>query len=242
MATKVMITGKIPKNPVVIEGFPSKGFVSTIATRYMIDELDMKVVGHVVSDKLKSIAIIHNSEPMYPVRIYAKDDMVLVFSEVIIPIKQIHEISTALSEWFSEIKPREVILLAGISGKVTEKEHDILGLATNKELRGKLRDIGVTSVEEGMLSGISSDLILFCFDNKIPTISLMAETEYTPDPMAAVSMLKVISKLLGLDINTDRITKEGKEIEAVFKRATDEMKRSKENQAEMDDLSPPMYG
>ncbi len=131
MATKIVITGEIPKKPIVIEGFPSKGFVSTIATRYMIDELGMKVVGHVVSDKLKSIAIVHNAEPLYPVRIYSKDDIVLIFSEVIIPVKQIHEISTAISEWFAEIKPKEVILLAGISGKVTEKEHEILGLATN---------------------------------------------------------------------------------------------------------------
>ncbi len=105
-----------------------------------------------------------------------------------------------------------------------------------------MRGIDVTAVEEGVLSGISSDLILFCFDNRIPTVSLMAETEYTPDPMAAVSMLKVLNKLLDLDINTERITKEGKEIEAVFKKVTDEIKRSRENHAEMDDLSPPMYG
>ncbi|MEM4347145.1 MAG: PAC2 family protein [Candidatus Altiarchaeota archaeon] len=242
MTTKIVITGELPKEPIVIEGFPSKGFVSTIATRYLIEELDMKVVGHIICDKLRSFAIIHNSEIHYPIRIYAKGNILLIFSEIIIPIRQMHEISDAISKWLSEIKPKEVILLAGISGRFTEKEHEILGIATNKELRDKLRNADVIHVEEGMLSGISSDLILFCSDNKIPAMALIAETEYSPDPMAAVSMLKVMNKILGLDIDTERISREGKEIEEVFKRITEEVKRSKEHHEDMEDLSPPMYG
>lgn len=240
MTTKIELKKELPKNPVVIESFPSKGFVSTIATKYMLEELGMEIVGNLSSDRLTSIAMIHDAKPMYPVRIYAKDPLVLIFSEISIPFKDVPEISGVLEKWLGELQPREVLLLAGISGKVTEKEHDILGLATTLELKKKLDEIGIKKVEEGMLTGISSNLLLYCYGKEIPTISLMAETEYTPDPLAAASMLQVLNKLLNLNINTEKLMKEGKKIEEVFKRITEELKRSQLHHKKMEDYSP-MY-
>lgn len=240
MTAKIELEKELPKNPIVIESFPSKGFVSTIATKYILDEVGMEEVGILSSDKLASITMIHNAKPMYPIRIYAKDNLVMIFSEVIIPRKEIPHISQALEEWLKEIQPQEVYLLAGISGKVTEKEHDILGLGTTPELEKKLKKSDVTKVEEGMLTGISSNLLLYCSSKKIPVVSLMAETEYTPDPLAAASLVEVLNKLLGLKVNTKKLIKEGEKIEKMFKEITKEMKRGKSHYREMEDYSP-MY-
>ena len=98
MTTKVHVTGKIPKNPVVIEGFPSKGFVSTIATRYLIEELGMESVGYVKSDRIQSIAVVHNSTPMYPIRIYRKNKLVLIFSEISVPYQFVREFADTFDE------------------------------------------------------------------------------------------------------------------------------------------------
>jgi uncharacterized protein len=151
------------------------------------------------------------------------------------------EISDSITEWLSKIKPREIILLAGISGKVTEEGHEILGLATTSELNEKLKEIGVKEVDEGMLTGISSNLLLYCYEREIPTISLMAETKYTPDPLAAASMLQVLNRLLNLNIDTERLIKEGEEIERMFREITDELKRGKDHYKQMEGFSP-MYG
>lgn len=241
MTTKIILKEKVPENAIVIEGFPSKGFVSTIAAKFTIEELQMKVIGYLHSTKLRSVALIHNSKPEHPIRIYAKDNIVLIFSELIIPFKEVPEISQSLDEFLNEIKPKEVILLAGISGKVSEEEHEILGLATSPELKEKLKNIGVKEVTEGMLTGISSDLLLFCYEQNIPAISLMAETKYIPDPLAAASMLKVLNKLLNVNINTEKLIKEGEQIEKMFKEVTDELKRGKTHYQQMEDFSP-MYG
>ncbi len=241
MVTKIELKKEIPKNPVVIESFPSKGFVSTIATKYMLDELKMEVIGNIYSDKLTSIAMVHDSKPMHPVRIYAKGNLVIVFSEIIIPFRDVNEISQVLEEWLGKIQPKEVYLLAGISGKVTKKEHDILGLGTTPELKNKLEKAKVKKVKEGMLTGISSNLLLYCFGKEIPTVSLMAETEYTPDPLAAASMLQVLNKLLDLKIDTEKLIREGKKIEELFKKITNELKRGRKHYAKMEQDSP-MYG
>jgi uncharacterized protein len=203
---------KIPKNSIIIEGFPSKGFVSTIAAKYMIDELDMEPIGYIESDKLKSVAVIHNSKPMRPIRIYAKGNVIVILSELVIPLNHLPEFSGAVIRWLREICPGEVVLLAGISGKDSEKQHEIFGLANTDELNLQLMQLNVSRVEEGMLTGISSDLLLYCVENGIPTISLMTETKNMPDPLAAASMLVIVNKILGLQIDTQKLIDEGKKI------------------------------
>ena len=243
MTTKIVIQEgkKIPENPIVIEGFPSKGLVSTIATKYMIDELGMDAIGYIESDRMQSVAIVHNSKPMHPVRIYTKDKLVLIFSELVVPITYVSEFSKVIDEWFEDIKPEQVLLLAGISGIETKEEHEILGIATTKELEKKLNKLDVRRIEEGLLTGISSDILLKCIEKNIPVISLMAETRYMPDPLAAASMLKILNSLLNLDIETKNLIEQGKKIEEMFKEIADQIKHGKDSHKRINEFYP-MYG
>ncbi|HIE34386.1 MAG TPA: proteasome assembly chaperone family protein [Candidatus Altiarchaeales archaeon] len=240
MATEIVLRKDIPKNPIVIEGFPSKGFVSTIATRYIIDELEMKVVGYIRSDHVKSIAVVHGSVPMHPVRIYAKDNIVLIFSEINIPIQFVGEFSDAFVEWFREIKPGKVFLLAGIACKEIEKEREIFSLTNDIELEKKLHNLNVEKLEEGMLTGISSDILLSCIEDNIPTVSLMAETRYIPDPLGAAALVDIVNKLLGLGIDVKKLEDKGEEIEVMFKDIMNQMRKGKECHEGMNEYSP-MY-
>ena len=241
MTTRIEIKGRLPKNPVVMEAFPSMGFVSTIATRYMIDELKMEEIGCIKSDRVKSIVVVHDSKPMHPIRIYGKDNLVLVFSEVSVPIPHIGEFSSVFSKWFKEINPEKVILLAGISGKGTDKEHEIFGIASNGELKKELERLDVSKIEEGILTGISSELLLDCIESKIPVISLMVETRYIPDPLGAASMIKILNGLLGLKIDTKNLSEKGKEIEEKFKEIAEQLKKGNEDHKGVGEYSP-MYG
>ena len=55
----------------VIDGFPSVGLVSTIAANYLIDMLKLKQVGIVDARHFPTLSVVHNGEPLNPVRIYA---------------------------------------------------------------------------------------------------------------------------------------------------------------------------
>ncbi len=241
MTTKMEITGEIPENPIVIEGFPSMGFVSTIATRYMVDELGMEQIGWIKSDRVQNIAVIHGSTPMHPIRLYKKNSIVLIFSEVAVALPYTREFSDMLGKWFNEIKPEKVILLAGISGKGTDKEHEIFGIASGGEFDKELKRLGISEIEEGILTGISSELLLNCMDSKIPAICLMAETRYMPDPLGAASMIDILNGLLGLKIDTRNLIQKGTEIEKRFREIAEQMKKGREDHKGIGEYSP-MYG
>ncbi|MFH0859706.1 MAG: PAC2 family protein [Candidatus Altiarchaeota archaeon] len=235
------MTKKVPQNPIVIEAFPSKGFVSTIAANQMINELGMEQIGCIESDELPSVTMVHDSKPLRPMRIYAKGKIVIVFSELIVPLENIPEFSKVIAKWFTDIKPKQVILLAGISGVEIEKEHEILGITTDKSLEKKLKELKVRIIEEGMITGISSDLLLNCIDKGINTVSLMTETDYVPDPLAAASVVEILNKLLNLSVKTKNLTETGKLIEEKLNEIAKQLRRGKEGYKRMEGFSP-MYG
>ena len=241
MSTEIMLYEKIPEKPRVIDAFPSNGFVSTIAAQRIIEKMDMKLVGHIDSDQVAGILVIHNEKPLKPIRIYAKDDLVIIYSEIIIPLESVDEFSKAIIDWFMKIKPREVYLLAGISGVEAKKEHEILGIATTDKLSEKLKANGTEIISDGMITGISADLLYHCNDKKIPCVSLVTETHFIPDPMAAATMLAILNSLLKLKVPTDELVQVGEQIEEHVKKITEHLKRGREKYRKMEGFSP-MYG
>ncbi|MCK4756822.1 MAG: PAC2 family protein, partial [Thermoplasmata archaeon] len=59
------------KDAVLIEGFPSVGMVSTIVSNYLIKMLNLEYVGLVSSRHFYPTAIISDSVPLPPLRIYS---------------------------------------------------------------------------------------------------------------------------------------------------------------------------
>ncbi len=233
MAVDIKVTGELPEKPVIVEAFPSKGYVSTLAASQMIKQLDMQYVGHIESDKLDVVAVVHDGRPMHPIRLYRKDDVVLIFSELMIPLNLVHDFTCALEDWFKELKPRRAILLASVPGVETDKEHEILAVSTDEELKEKIKGLNVKSMDEGVLTGMSSSLIIKCGSNGIPATSLMVETNYIPDVLAAASLLKILQKILGLKVDVEDLTATGKEIEEKFRDTMEQLKKGQEDYKQM---------
>lgn len=239
--TQIVVKGKLPKNPIVVEGFPSKGFVSTITASYMIQELGMKLVGYIDCDEINSITVIRNSNPLHPIRIYVKDNIILIYSEVIVPFNSIPKLSKAIGGWLEKVKPEMVVLMAGVTGLEAGKGHEILGVTSNKELEKLLENSKVRLLRDGVLTGVSSNILMHCVEKSIPAIGLMVETEYTPDALAAVSMLEILNKLLKVKISIETLKRMGGGIEEDFKRIIKEMKKGREGYFKMEEYGP-MYG
>jgi len=237
----IVVNGKLPKNPIVIEGFPSKGFVSTIAANYMIREMGMKLAGFIDADEVGGIAVIKDSKPLRPVRIYVKDNFVLIYSEVTVPFNCIPKFSKVVNEWLEKLNPSMVVLMAGITGVEADKDHEILGVATTPALAKRLETANVKMIKDGVLTGVSSNILLHCVENNIPTIGLMVQTEYTPDALAAASMLDILNRLLGVKVSVENLRGMGKDVEEEFKKIIKQMRKGKEGYVNMED-SCPMYG
>ena len=233
MAVRVVLNEDAPKNAKVIEAFPSRGYVSTLSTNHMIKQLDMRQIGHIECDKLDAIAVVHEGLPKHPIRIYAKDDIVVIFSELIVPFNLTHDFTLAIDEWFKILKPSSAIFLASIPGVESDKEHEILSVSTDPDVKPRIESLGIKRMDEGVLTGISSSLMLKCVNQNIPATSLMVETSYIPDVLAASSLLNILSKILDLDIKVDQLVKAGKQIESKFKVNMAQMSKGQQNYDEL---------
>jgi len=237
---RIVVTGKLPEKPVVVEGFPSKGFVSTIAANYMIREMGMKLVGYMDSRETSNVTVIRESTPLRPIRIYTKDNIIMIYSEVMVPFNTIPDIAGAINAWLEKLNPSLVILMAGIMGVEPGKGHEILGVTSKQGLSRLLEGSKVRLIKEGVLTGVSSNILLHCVEKDIPAVALMVETEYSPDAVAAASMIEVLNRLLKVEINSETLLKMGKDIESQFKRIISQMKKGREGYIRMEE--GPMYG
>ena len=93
----------------VIDGFPSVGLVSTITANYLIGILQMEQIGILDSIHFPTVSVVRNSEPLNPVRIYAKTKIkegekqaVVFISEFQTPPNLIKLIAGTILDWMVE--------------------------------------------------------------------------------------------------------------------------------------------
>jgi len=228
MAVKISLCEKIPKNAVIIEAFPSKGYVSSIASSYLIKEAGFRQIGSVECAELANFVVVHDGEIQRPIRFYGKDDIVIIFSEIIIPPALVEEFVEEFEKWILEVGPREIIMLTSLLDAENEEEHKIMGVATTPELKMRLKDLGVEPLMEGVLTGLSSTMILDCAEHKVPATTLIVRTKYVPDALAAASLLNVLEKMIGVKVDVKKLRETGRVFERQFQSLLEQLKKNEQ--------------
>ncbi len=227
------------KNPVIIEGFPGIGMVGTISASYLAEKLGMKLVGYLASSHFPPISAIHDYKPVSPARIYASEkyDLIVLFSEFIIPSEVIYALSEKIIDWAREKKAKMIYSLAAIA--VPEPRETIHGIASTPAVAETLKKKGIDLIKEGATQGVSGVLIAECASQQFPAANLMVQTASPLDPRAAARLLDKLSQLISVPIDTKPLLKEGEEVERKMRAAINKMK---EMQAEYSKREQnPMY-
>ncbi len=228
------------KNPVIIEGFPGIGMVGTISSSYLAEHMQLKLIGYFASSHFPPIASIHNYVPVSPARIYAseKHDLIILFSEFIIPAEIVYALSEKIIEFAKEKKARAIYSLAGIA---TEQPNDkIYGIVSTPEMAKILGTKGIELIKEGATQGVSGVLIAQCASEKIPAANLMVQTALPLDPAGSARLLNKLSEVTGIPFDTKELTAEGQKIEERMKAAMDKMKDMHKSYEQF--AGNPMYG
>ncbi len=76
------------KDSVVVEGFPDVGLAGTLAASYLVEQLKLDEVGHVESKLFPPVMVLHKGVISDPFRIFAKDNLVVITSEMAVPSLQ----------------------------------------------------------------------------------------------------------------------------------------------------------
>ena len=240
------------KGATIIDGFPSVGLVSSIAANYLIKVLDMDQIGVMDSIHFPTVSLIREAKPLSPVRIYAGkkdrggDQIVAFISEFQAPPNLIRPISYALVDWAVEQRCKMIVSPEGLvvdpelrdSAEISDV---VFGIASTQRGRELLKQHGVQSFEEGVISGVAGVLLNEGRKRDFDILTLLAEAHPDfPDAKAAALVLEAIDDiLLGIDFDAKPLFEEAQRIEEHIREI------QKQAVVKKDDKGPPrpeMYG
>ncbi|MDD2679050.1 MAG: PAC2 family protein [Candidatus Nanoarchaeia archaeon] len=239
----VLNSKKKISNPLFIVGFQGVGMVGTLASQHLADALNCELIGHIESEYLPPIAILNNSSLTYPIRIYyeKKNNIIIISSEVPVSSEFAFEMSHDLMDLMNQFKSKKIIVLEGLVTKAENPNHSkIFGVPTNEKMSKYLNDNKVNIISNGAILGVAGSVLLSSVQNGFSGYALMAESHMNlPDASAASAIIKKLSEILNVKINTKELDKKGMDIDKKVKDIMSSLSRFKKDE---NDNSKSLYG
>ncbi len=206
---------KNPKNPIIIEGFPGFGFVSTIATEFLIKHLNAERIGKISSTKLKPMAAIHDSEVIDPLEIYYDKKSNIIILRAISNISGAEwDIADMIVELAKKLKAREVIGIEGVATDSMQKEAKAYYFSNSN--KKKFEQIKLENFKNGVVVGVTGVLLLK--EKEIPLSCIFLEADPTlPDSRAAGEAVRILDSYLGLKVDYKPLIKAAESFENKLK-------------------------
>ena len=122
----------------LIDGFPSVGFSSAIATESMIHTSQFELGGVIDSETFPPISVIKNGKPNYPSRIFVNEDLkVGVFSSYLNLDQSLHrQVSDAMLQWAKTHKNK--LIVSSVAIKSDKENSEMMGVGSTDSARKKI--------------------------------------------------------------------------------------------------------
>lgn len=234
MGTKI-IEIKRPKlrNPVFIEGLPGVGNVGRIAAGFLIEELKAKKIAELWSSSFLPIVLVHKEANAHLIKGEfffwkakkrgQRDLIILIGDSQSSEPSGHYEICTEILNFLKKFKTKEMITLAGLSIGEKVERPKVYGVVNDESLIGKYRKYGIIFDPDrvGTIIGASGLLIGLGKYYGMKGICLLGETigyPILPDPKSAKAVLSILTKILNLKLNLEKLDERVKEMEDFLRR------------------------
>lgn len=228
----ILNTKKKIINPTFIIGFQGIGLVGSMASQCLADNLKCELIGHIESEFLPPMAILHKSNLIFPIRIYynKKNNLVILSSEVPINNEFANEISEDITNLMKKMKATKCIILEGLITNNKVPNHKIInGIATNEKTKKFLNKNKIKVIDKGAILGITAGLLLQSLNKGFDSFTLMAECHAKiPDAIASSVIVKKVGELFDFNINTSELEKKGVQVEAKLKKILSSVNKMKD--------------
>ena len=204
---KVILNKKV-KNPIIILGFPSIGVVSTIATKFLIEHLDVEQIGYIESEHLMPLTAIHKSKIVNPITLYYNKKNNLIIIQSLTEVTGYEwELATSIIETAKSLSAKEIVILESMLPH--EGELNIYYYSNKNKLRLK-------PITEGIVMGATAALLLKAKDFSTTCIFAEAHSQL-PDSEAAAKVIGALNDYLGLKVDYRPLLEAAKKFEATLK-------------------------
>jgi len=216
------------KEPILIEGLPGIGLVGKLAGDHMLDELKGKKFVEIYSVFLPPQVNIQydNTVKLVNMELYywknRKNDLILLLGDFqgITPDSQ-YKLADVVLDIAEEFNVKRIFTLGGLGTGAITKEPKVYGAATNKKLVNELMKHGVVFRGSGAIFGASGLLLGLGMQRGIEAACLMGETHgQIIDAKSAEAVLRILTKILGIDIDMTKLAEKAKETEEQMARVS----------------------
>ena len=214
----------------LIDGFPSVGFSSVIATESMILTSQFKLAGIIDSDIFPPISLIKDGKPNYPTRIFVNEELkVAAFLSHIAVEESLHRnIARKMLRWAKDQKIS--LIVSSVSVKSIESNEEIIVVGSTDNARKKIKELGLKTLNHGTIPGIPGVLLNEGSLTKQDVIVILFHSDGTsPDFRSSAKLCMVMSQLIpGTTCDIAALQVEAEKIEKVIKKDVDEARHLKD--------------
>ena len=215
----------------LIDGFPSIGFSSAIATESMIHTSQFQLAGIIDSDSFPPMSIIKDGKPNYPARIFVNDELKIgVFLSYLTLDQSLHRIaSKTMLKWAR--KHKIGLIVSSIAIKSPSGTDEMIGIGSTNSAREKIKKSGLKVLEHGTVPGIPGMLLNEGSMTGQDVIVIVFQTDGKgPDFKSSVKLCVTMSQLIpGASCNILSLQQEAEKAEEVMKQTQEESKHLKDS-------------
>lgn len=210
---------KKPKNPTIIEAFPGFGLIGTISSEFLIEHLETEQIGKIIFNEMPAMVAIHDKKVVEPLGIFYNKKYNLVILHAITNATGFEwEIADTIAKLAKDLSAKEIISLEGVgSGDDAPLTTSKVFYYTSAEpKKKKLESVGLESLKEGIIVGVTGALLLRSED--VPVSCIFAETaSKMPDSKASAKVIETLDKYLGLKVDPKPLLEQAEKFEGKLK-------------------------
>lgn len=205
---------KKPKGIILVNGFPGIGLVGTIVTKFLLDKLEFEKIGNIYSEELMPIIAVHKSKIVEPLGIFYNKKYNLVILQSLTGIQGLEwQMAAKIIELAKMLEAKEIVNIDSVPS--SQGELKSFYYTTNESRKKDFEKKGIAPLEDAIISGVSSALILKA---KIPISCIVAQTHFSlPDSEAAAHVVEVFDKVWGMDLDYKPLLVAAKKFETQLK-------------------------
>ena len=234
MSPKIRIRELKPLNlegGYLIDGFPSVGFTSAIATESMIHTSKFELAGIIDSESFPPISIVKNGKPNFPTRIFVNDYLkVGVFLSFLTLDQSLHRATAkTMLKWAKEHKIG--LIVSSVAIKSPNSDEEMIGIGSTDAARAKVREAGLKVLDHGTIPGIPGMLLNEGNMSEQDVIVLIFHTDGKgPDFKSSAQLCMAMSKLIpGASCDISSLQKEAEKAEIIIKETQEESKHLRDS-------------
>jgi len=236
--TKTKISEKI-----LLLGFPGNGLIGTFTISYLITHLQMKLVGDVSHPDMPPTLFIENGEVLGPIRIYRKDNLYAIISDIPIFPEIASDFVASIAEYCRKNKISKVIVPSGVDTQSTDaKDIKTYGLPTDQSFEKIMYENEMPKFIAGSIIGTDATVITTFRNYKIPLLMMYTTCHpFFPDPQASVAAITSLAKLLKIQVDTTDIQKRIDHLKIQHKNLMQETLDALQAEKQLPSKVPPIY-